>query len=281
MAVNAIEMSVSDWVDVKDNPRQRNTEKRASSAARKHLSDYQKIHRVVFAATKNGNILCKLDGHTRALLWDAGELSHPPEGTVVVNLIEVGSLDEAKEVYDQLDAPPSVKKPSDKIFGACRERKIRLTSHLLRSCAFSTQLKIATTGKRFSGDIYEMVDAWGSELKQLDSWGLTSNYTILIAVMLTAIRMDGEVHPKEFFSLLDTEGGTKTAKGYDAVQLLNDVISVRRAEGRTSGYENLMQIAGQAWTAYTMHKDGKRKLRAGLKAANFTNVVLEEALQCQ
>lgn len=271
----AIEMSVTDWIDVQDNPRQRNTEKRAKAARRKHLAEYQKVHRVVLAATHDGDILCKLDGHTRSLLWQMGELGCPPDGKVEVVLIEVSGIEEAKSIYDMLDSQTSVKKPCDNIYGACRELGFRLDSFLLRGCAFTTQLKIATTGKRFKGDNYAMVREWKNELIALDKAALSSQNTILLSVMLTAIRIDGVEKASEFFRKLERNEGVKTSQGYDGVELLSRVMAIRRAEGRTAGYENLMQICGQAWTAYQMWKDGKRRKTTSLPIVDFTRVVTD------
>lgn len=267
-----IEMSVLEWIAVRDNPRQRNTLQRAKIASRKHLRTYHKVHAFVFAACKQGSVLCKLDGHTRAALWQSGELSPPHDGKVTVCLIEVANMAEAKMVYDMLDAAPSVKKPSDTIYGACRENAFVLQSHLLRSCAFATQLKIATTGKRFSGDIYAMVKEWKQELIELDSWGLSSNYTVLISVMLVSIRRD-QTTARAFWESLDTNSGSKTQSGYDGPLVLHDVIEVRRAEGRTAGYENLLQLCGQAWSAYELFLRGARTKNCRLRFANFTEVV--------
>lgn len=271
----SIEMSVLDWIAVKDNPRQRNTEKRAKQARLKHLSKYQKVHRCVFAATHNGDILCKIDGHTRAMLWQMGELESPPDGKVEVVLIEVSGMNEAKELYDMMDAQLSVKKPSDNIYGACRELGFRLDSFLLRGCAFNTQLKIATTGKKFSGNTYAMVREWKKELIALDQLALSSQNTILISVMLTAIRLDGSVQAGEFFRNLDKNNGSKTNQGYDGIELLSQVLKIRRAEGRTAGWDNLLQICGQSWNAYQMWKDGKRCKGTSLKIADFNQVVCE------
>jgi len=270
-----IQMSVSDWIDVPDNPRQRNTQKRAVSAKKKHLAKYEKIHRFVFAAVKQNSILCKLDGHTRALLWQSGDLETPEDGKVDVLLIDVNSIEEAKKLYDMIDASPTVKKPSDNIFGACRELGFRLDSPLLRGCAFATQLKIATTGKRFTGEIYSMVQEWKKELQELDSIALTSRNTILIAVMLVAIRIDGIEVAGEFFRLLDTDGGIKTTKGYNGVESLSRVMAIRRAEGRTAGWENLMQICGQAWSGYDGWKKNKYRKNVGLPIFDFSKVVAD------
>jgi hypothetical protein len=269
----AMIMSVSDWIDVPDNPRQRDTEKRAKIARKRHLAKYTKLHRLVCAAVKDGAILCKLDGHTRALLWKSGDLETPPDGKVEVALFEVSGIKEAKELYDMLDSQAVAKKPSDTIFGACRELGFRLDSFLLRGCAFATQLKIAASGKRFSGDIYALVKEWKKELMDIDEMGLSSKYTILLSVMLTSCRLDGPEVCKEFFGLLERGEGLKTDKGYDGVELLIRTIDLRRAEGRTAGYENLMNICGQAWSAYEYWKKGTFRKTCHLPIADFSKVV--------
>lgn len=270
-----ISMSVTDWISVPDNPRQRNTEKRAKIARVRHLSKYQKPHRVVFAAVKDGAILCKLDGHTRALLWESGILETPPDGRVEVVVFEVSGLQEAKELYDMCDSQSVSKKPSDNIFGACRELGFRLDSYLLRGCAFATQLKIASSGKKFSGDVYKLVKDWKKELIALDQMAFTSKHTILISVMLTAIRHDGADVCGEFFNKLEGNEGVKSASGYDGIELLARTLDVRRAEGRTAGYDNLMNICGQAWSAYEMWKKGNVRKTSNLPIADFTKVVVE------
>jgi hypothetical protein len=267
-------MSVNDWIDVPDNPRQRDTEKRAKIARRKHLSRYEKPHRVVFAASKDGSILCKIDGHTRALLWKEGDLQTPPDGKVEVIIFEVSGLAEAKQIYDMMDAQSVSKKPSDNIFGACREMGFKLDSYLLRRCEFATQLKIATTGKRFTGDVYPMVKEWKKELVELDKMALSSRYTILISVMLTAIRYDGADKACEFFTKLENNEGVKSSSGYDGIESLARNIEVRRAEGRTAGYDNLINICGQAWSAYEMWKRGQMRKTAHLPIADFTKIVI-------
>lgn len=263
---SAIEMSVSDWIAVKDNPRQRNTERRANIAKTKHLSSFIEPHAFVFAAVHNGNILCKIDGHTRALLWETGELEHPPSGRVIVCLLTVSGMKEAKYLYDCLDAPTAVKQPCDFVFGATRENNFRLRSALLRQHRFATQLKLADSGKNFSGDVYELVRKWKPELMALDSLGLTSNYTILVAAMLLTIRRDGLEVAGEFWRLLDDNKGTKTAAGMDGVEALHQHMLIRRGDGTIAGYDNLIDILGRCITTYVAWRQGRR-----LKSVRTTN----------
>ena len=240
--------------------RDKETEKRAKSASSpgKHLATYSKTHDIVTAAVKDGNIICKLDGHTRSYLWQLGKLEGPPSGKVEVKLIDVSSISEAKDLYDQYDSTPSTKKPSDIVYGACRENKFELTSNLLRSCQFITQLKVADSGAKFCGNTYELVRRWKDTLLQLDSLGLTSNYTVLIALMLVAIRRDGIDDAGEFFKLLDADAGTKDSRGPDGIQALKSHIDIRRAEGRTAGYDNLMDMIKRGWHCYSEWRCGRR-----------------------
>lgn len=278
-----IEMAVADWINVKDNPRQRNTIKRAQLAVRRHLSCCCKIHRYVYAASKNGHILCKLDGHVRAYLWQEGMLDLPPDGKVEVLLIEVASIREAKEVYEQLDSPPALKRPSDRVYGAARENGFALHSHLLRSCSFSTQLKVADSGSRFAGDVYLLVRKWKPQLIALDELDLTSNYTVLIAAMLVSIRRDGPDIAGPFWITLDRDEGTKFERGADGPEALHKHMEIRRAQRTTAGWENLWSLQCVAWDAYTKWSDNKRVQR--LKMADFGQVVeacsKEKAMLCR
>lgn len=272
-----IEMSISDWIQVPDNPRQRDTEKRANIAGSKHLSRYFKTHDYVFAATRNSDIICKLDGHTRAFLWSSGELEPPPSGRVQVMLIEVSGVAEAKEIYEALDSSVAYKKPSDKIFGATRENKFRLRSPLLRRCQFYTQLKLADTGT-FNGEPYGLVKKWRKELLELDSLSLKQTYSVLIAVMLISIRRDGLSAAGQFWKDLDDDKGMKDSRGSDGIDALARHMEIRKAEGRTAGYENLRDMLERAWCAYEAWKDGRRVKRLSPKEFPAPNAKQKDAV---
>lgn len=276
MALNAIEMGLDEWIAVPDCARQRDTAKRARVAAVKYLAAYQPIHRVVFAATINGRVFCKLDGHTRAMLWQSGKLSGPPDGKVTVNLIAVKTPEEACEVYDMIDSGKSVKQSCDIVFGACRERGIDFGSSLLRPCTFGTQMRMAATGWKGHYSAYKLVEIWADELIALDSIGMSSNYGILIGVMLLTIRRDGLEKASKFWLALDREQGQKDSRGYDAIQVLHGVINTRRAEGRTAGWENLKSVAGEAWSAYNAYFQGRRfKHDKGLAKISIDKIIEE------
>lgn len=62
-------MSLHQWLQVPDNPRQRDTIRHATKAAKDHLSEPSLTHLEVSAAELPNGELLKLDGHTRSYLW--------------------------------------------------------------------------------------------------------------------------------------------------------------------------------------------------------------------
>jgi hypothetical protein len=257
-----ITMSVSEWAQVADNPRQRDTERRAEYGRRGHLAEYHKTHDYVYAATMKGDVYCKLDGHTRSYLWQRGELEPPPSGKVHVILIDVTNKSEAMEIYDFLDSPKACKRNSDIVFGATRENKFRLRSSLLSSCQFGTQLKMADSGK-FHGDTKQLVRKWKAELLDLDSLGFPKKYPTLISSALLSIKRDGLEHARPFWKAVYQDAGTKDTRGADGIQALVQHMEVRKAEQRTAGYENVKDILARAWYAYEAWCDGRRIKRLG------------------
>lgn len=123
-----IEMTVEEWIEVPDNPRQRDTIRRAKRARRKHLSEYNEMHCRVIAAMMDGELFCKIDGHTRAYLWEHGMLDRPPNGKVIAQLFSVSSIDEAKRLYTQTDSVEAVKQVRDVLEGFANEIGLELTS---------------------------------------------------------------------------------------------------------------------------------------------------------
>jgi hypothetical protein len=257
-----ITMSIAQWAEVPDNPRQRDTERRAEFGRRNHLAEYHKTHDYVYAAVLKGDVFCKLDGHTRSYLWSRGDLDPPPSGQVQVLLIDVINKQEAMDIYDELDSIKAFKRVSDRVFGATREHGFRLRSSLLNGCKFGTQIKLAETGT-YSGDAWSLIKRWKATLLDLDALNLPKKYPTLISAMLLSIRRDGLDRAGKFWKKVYANAGTKTEAGPDAVQALVHHMDIRKAEGRTAGYENVSDILARAWYAYEAWLDGKRVKRLG------------------
>jgi len=258
-----MKLSVEEWSKVPENPRQRDTTKRAKFARTKHLKEPHYIQRYVFGAVKNGKLICKLDGHTRSYLWDNAQLPRPSDGIVEVMVVEVKSLKEAGVVYSKLDNPKASESASDSIYGFARENKFELQSKLLSGCRFANQLRLADgffRGVRGNStrDIEHVVAEWKPYLLQLDGLGLTSKYTTLIGFMLIAIRKDGPGLVTKFMALLDGNHGTKNTRGMDGVEALHDHVKIRKLEKRMTGYGNLYDMTDSAWGAYRLWQSNKR-----------------------
>ena len=253
------QMTVDQWIHVPDNPIQRNTERRADLASCKHLKSFCDIHRFVYAATIDGEIVCKLDGHTRAELWRRGELDRPNDDCVIVNTVEVDSLEDAKAVYDQLDSPLSGKTKPDSIYGACRENGIDLKSPLLSRCKFYSALVLAASfHRRDKPDIYALIRQWKPTIEAVDSLQLSDNCGLITGAIFIAVRADGANIAGPFFRLYSQNAGTKTEAGMDGVQALHDHILKRRVDGRAAGTDNAKEIQQVAWSAYLVWKAGRR-----------------------
>lgn len=117
MYVNTIKMDVDDFIKIKSNPSQRDTEHHAIKAKKKHLSKFHQSHvRVAIAIL--GNIQYILDGHTRKLLWNAGELKAPK--VVYVDVFKVATKDELSSLYLTFDNKDATETVADQISGALR-----------------------------------------------------------------------------------------------------------------------------------------------------------------
>lgn len=236
-------MSVSDWIKVRDNPIQRDTERHAAKA--KHLLTPLPIHAVVFAAQLPGGDLIKLDGHTRALMWKRNDVKHPPH--VDVNVIKVDSVECAIELYKTFDSREALETATDKITGGFRKVGFKPDSALVASGAVTTSLKIAWVGVHGFGrdgqahDIYEMVDEFAAEILALDEMGLRKGIApsgVIAAVLLSYRKHNDRVLP--FWRKVFGNAGTKVDGEMDGVQAVCELMQKAKSEkkyGGGSGYD--------------------------------------------
>ncbi len=259
MALNAIEMTVDDWIKVADHPRQRNTEARAKVALRGYLKDFAKPHSFVDAVKFRGR-LYKLNGHTRAFLWEQKKLRQP--SSLTVNIIEAKTDQEMKELYDMYDSKKAVKTTKDTLYGACQEIGLNLTSGLLKAHGFSTQLQKAANDCKSS--IYEVVIEWQKEIKALDDLGLSHRYPFVVGEALKLLRSNPD-KAGEFFRLIDEDQGTKdVSRGRDGVQMAVEFFAKKRAANATAGWQNWDEIhseirrAFKQWLDHRMNKTPRR-----------------------
>ena len=248
-------MTTQQWANVLDNPRQRDTEKHAAQAIRRHLKVSCSTQARVDAAMLPGGILVKLDGHTRSFLWEAGKLESPK--VVYVTIYPVENMEKAKELYTHFDSDGPLEKSRDKVFGAFREIAFTPESGLLKHGALTSILKNLNPKTL---DVYASVRAWKRELILLDSLGFSKNQLLTGASLgaLILLRKHGE-NALLFLDKVRKNSGTKTAEGSDSVDMLARYTATLK--GKSGGEQSIKNLAGVVISFYRGFIANKRYLK--------------------
>jgi hypothetical protein len=225
-------MTPDEWADVPDNPRQRDTESRAAKA--RHLKTLEAAHTLVHMAEWEGG-RCKLEGHTRALIWMQFPELAPDSIDVRVTVVE--SEEEAKRLYGHFNSKEEGERANDRLFGALRESGVIPTSDFIRRAKFSNALSMAYTfyeehGRPKQPSVYDKVAYFRDEILLLDSIAGASKrlFGTVVCCFLMASRKHGHV-VLEFFQRYIVDGGSKDGRRKDCVQMFSDVMSEIRSGG--------------------------------------------------
>ncbi len=222
-----MKMTTAEWIAVRTNPIQRDTERHAQKAT--HLHTPQDIHTVTFAARLPTGELVKLDGHTRAFLWQSGIVPQPKQITVIVT--DVQNDEEAAEQYKFHDSRNALEVTADKYSGAMRGLKYTPKSLFVASGAFSSALRIAWVGlfgharNMRARDEYEAVATFLPEIIAMDGMDLKRSQTstgITAAIILSYRRHNDAVLP--FWRGVFANEGDKREGRMDAIQALHEVM---------------------------------------------------------
>lgn len=240
MVNSVIKMTTPEWIAVKTNPIQRDTERHAQKA--KHLLTPQDVHAIVFAARLPNGELVKLDGHTRAFLWQTGIV--PPPKQITVNVIDVANDEEAAEQYKFHDSRAAVEGTSDKVTGAMRGQQYVPKSLFVAAGCFSSALRIAWVGvfgharNMRARDEYEAVKEFLPEIIALDGIDLKRSRTNtgVTAAILLSHRRHGDSVLSFWRSVFNSEGEKKSGK-MDAVQALHEMMIKKKAFGGQAARE--------------------------------------------
>lgn len=238
---------------IPSNPRQRDTEKHARKAVNRHLRCLSPTHCFVAIATMNGVPICKLDGHTRALLWQTGKLQKP-DSELIVAAYDVASISEAAELYTHFDSSFAVEGSTDRLSGACRESGLHLRSPLLRGHNFNTSLKFAEhLGPGRACSEYELVPKWARVLKTVDDWQLPRNAfkgSGVVSLMFVAVasQLFSVDMLADFFDRYANNMGEKSGWSRDGVQALREHIDERRLKNQMTGYDNIFDMMSKGYS---------------------------------
>jgi hypothetical protein len=252
-----VKMTVGDWIQVRDNPRQRNTERHLAKA--KHLMKPHPTHAFVAAAKLPDGTLIKLDGHTRALAWERRMVDRPAH--VEVTVIPVKSVEEAKELYTHYDSKNALETATDRISGGFNEIGFEPKSALLRSGRIGSALRVAWIAAHgwakdsAARDTYQMVNEFAAEILALDDMELgksAASSGIIAAFVLSYRKYGDECLP--FWHAVFGNGGVKANGQMDAVQALSELLLQRKG---LHGQSAAMDICARALHAYEKYRNSE------------------------
>lgn len=241
-------MTPAEWADVPDNPRQRDTERRAMQA--KHLYKLEAAHLLVHMAEWPGG-RCKLEGHTRSKVWSDRPGIAPDQ--VDVRVYIVSGIEDAKRLYGHFNSIEEGERSTDRLFGAMRESGIQPQSTLVRTARFSNAVRSAyayqcgacaatdggawTSSSYKSCSVYEAVDEFRREINALDRLDVNKHKAFgpVICCYLLSYRKHGD-QVNEFFARYASDAGMKDGRQKDCVQLFADAMEGFRLVGG-SGFE--------------------------------------------
>ena len=255
---NMISMSVDQWINLPDHPIQRNTEEHARKALRRHLATPHPSQSVVSAVRLNGTTY-KVDGHTRAYLWEKGDLDRPP--TLSVQMWECDSEKELNSLYRTFDNRFASETTKDEAYSALKRHGIEFHSFMMRERRYLTALRIGYRWVRGKSEqthlvppqVNEIEDATGffkDELLVLDSLTpLPDRFPVGIqaAALVTLAAYGDEAF--RFWHAYAHDLGIKSANRIDAVEATYRMVQKYRAEKATTGTQNGKEMALRAMTA--------------------------------
>ncbi len=121
-------MTVDEWNNVTDNPRQRDTERHAKKIMG-DFSPWLEQGEIVQAARLPGGNLYKLNGHTRGYGW-VNRLIHRPD-KIQVEIFEAKDVEEVVKMYHLYDNVRYSESPSDLVSGCFHQLQYKPLSAYL------------------------------------------------------------------------------------------------------------------------------------------------------
>jgi len=246
-------MSVKNFIKIMDNPLQRDTPSHAAKAKKLHLKSYHPSHAKVSIA-KNGSQLWKLDGHTRAFLWQSGELLAPD--MLSADTYPVKDKAEAIELYKHFDNQNAVETVSDKISGVVKLMGIKNTKiSFLRNIGIRNAiatLQTAQGGYNVRTEIDTLLKPYKKELAALLTQGWDHAFvkktskikrpgfpSPATAAFLVTYRLYGADCLGFWDSYVEGHPMVNLKAGRDGATAAADYIKQQRAENMLMGRQNV------------------------------------------
>jgi len=266
MTIKTISMDVDDFIKISPNPIQRDTEHHAKKAKRKHLSSSSITQHKVSVARWGSGITnqCKLDGHTRSLLWKRGELKAP--STVSVDIYKVADKKEAIKLYIHFDNKDATESVQDQVSGALKYIGIKnASSTLVRNCGLYTATQIIDQAMNRRDPHQPIADAlrpYKNEIQlfcnQMWNNARPANQPGVPGAATTAFIITARLYKLEVLGFWEgyyTGEGTNTLKhGRDGSKAAADWVHRCRFDGNLAGRENVTRHSEAIINAYMMYR---------------------------
>lgn len=256
MKIETVTMPFMSWVQIPDNPVQRDTIVHAKKAVKNHLRNDSITHLRVSAAVCKNNGWFKLDGHTRTHLWETGFLTKPD--TVYVDVYHVDTINDVIELYKQFDNSNAAENAKDKISGFFNSFNFKPQSTLIRSSGLTSAIKILIGAYSNQIDIYKEGKKFIEEIKIIDKYNLSNCVFTsgVLAAMLLVVKVYGEDAMK-FFVLVHNNEGSKVGKLKDSIQAARDVYDQYRLQKKTSGGDNMKTLCQKTLSCFEHWRNDK------------------------
>lgn len=213
----AEEMTLEDFFDIPDCPRQRNTEKRAARA--KHLDRLFPTHTVVVIARFPDGSSMRLDGHTRLYKWANGKGALPDRLLAIV--LPVDNLTQALAYYTHFDNKAATEQVHEKICGAIKQFNLEIASAFIGDGRIGTPLRYVSRALRIAGVegipaqnddefVYTVVSLLTPQIEAMDALNLKASKfrgPLATALILAHIKHGDKILP--FFKAVDAGAGAE------------------------------------------------------------------------
>ncbi|MDX2370866.1 MAG: hypothetical protein QNK36_21100 [Colwellia sp.] len=218
--------SLDAFIEIPDNPRQRDTAVRAGKAVKKHLSHLHPSHTVVSIARLPNGEEYKLDGHTRCYLWDSEELERPSHVTYLV--YELETVEQVKDFYRAFDSSSAAETSNDKVYSSLRDAfGYQPSSELFKNRGARTAIELVVNkGGSISDDhLYELSQRHPDAVEAMKIIDRENTFSkgkfnaSFLGTMILTVMKDGEDALK-FWEMFENNEGTKNAGKSDAVEIM-------------------------------------------------------------
>jgi hypothetical protein len=258
-----IEMTLEEWIDVKDNSVQRDTEVHARNAV--HLFKFEDVHRNVSMAELPSGRWVKLDGHTRCKLWKEKRVDGMPNPLILnVDVYKCKNIPTTEALYLRFDAgkgPP--KGGPDLIFGAGRRVALKFESSLLARGRYGNAIKnlykwvYGYKGSKGEPELaFLAVDKFQKELRLLDKVGPKGPdfpTAFIMTAILTFMAHGANAH--EFWDRYSKGLKSGRISGFDGVEQLRAWLFHMKLS-KTGSSSHYWENIGRALSAYNSYRDG-------------------------